>query len=1082
MTRSGATTNIGQLNSTLNIGGSFTQEAGSTFEITLGASPDIVAGSASLSGTLILHGFTAGAVPVTASQVQADSYTMIHTTGGITGNFDNINLPTSGLDYLITSGSVSGNGLDYNLGFELAWTQGGALLGTGSFTLGAGTAFDVDIPLNDQTVPGGGFVSGWDGRSLTKNGGGLLILSAVNGYTGATTVNGGVLQMGIADAFAASSDLILNGGVLDLDGFNQLGRRLTGSGGILLNGGVLTVDNATLVDATLYSGVIADGSVTGGGFAKTGLGTLTLTGDSTYAGPTTIGGGTLQLGDGGLSGSVAGDIVNNGTLVVDRSNAVTLGGTLSGAGAFIQAGTGLTTLSGSGSSQGSVEVQHGTLAFLQTGDFSVAGNYVTRSGATTNIGQLNSTLNIGGSFTQEAGSTFEITLGASPDIVAGSASLSGTLILHGFTAGAVPVTASQVQADSYTMIHTTGGITGNFDNINLPTSGLDYLITSGSVSGNGLDYNLGFELAWTQGGALLGTGSFTLGAGTAFDVDIPLNDQTVPVGGFVSGWDGRSLTKNGEGLLILSAVNDYTGSTEVVAGELRAGVANAFSANSAHTVMTGATLSLNSFNQRIASLSNAGTVNLSASATSLPGTILTVAGAYISNGGTLHMNTELGDDLSRTDRLVAGSVILGAGGATVIQVTNVDGLGGRTIGNGIELVHVTGGAAVSDAGAFVLGGRVAAGAYEYQLYQNGPTGANGNWYLRTALGPGPDPEIPAYRPEIPVAMASPALVSRFGLTMLGSCDDRSLVSSTDSKVASCGDVNPGQSAWARTFGATGDVGFGGNNVAERVTSFEKNGPSYDFTLGGFQAGQDLLKSETAAGSRNVVGFYVGAGTSSARVDLAQGGSRAGTTSLSGYSLGTYWTHQNAMGWYLDAVVQNTWYSGVSARSQGDQPQALKSDGWGFLGSIESGYPITVGSGWSVVPQAQLIYQHIALGDGSDAFGTTHYQASDSVYGRLGARLNRDWTTAGNQVFSTWIRANVWYSFGAEAKTTFNSLDGLNPVTLNTVLGGSWAQFGLGVSGKLSENVSIFAGGDYNFTIDQGTGSSLSGILGLTVNW
>ena len=65
-------------------------------------------------------------------------------------------------------------------------------------------------------------------------------------------------------------------------------------------------------DALTYGGVISGtGSLT-----KSGTGTLTLTGDNTYTGGTTISAGTLQIGNGGTTGSVAGNIVDNAALVV----------------------------------------------------------------------------------------------------------------------------------------------------------------------------------------------------------------------------------------------------------------------------------------------------------------------------------------------------------------------------------------------------------------------------------------------------------------------------------------------------------------------------------------------------------------------------------------------------------------------------------------------------------------------------------------------------------------------------------------------------------------------------------------------
>ena len=65
---------------------------------------------------------------------------------------------------------------------------------------------------------------------------------------------------------------------------------------------------------------------------------MTLTGNNAYTGGTTISGGTLQIGNAGTSGSVAGNIVDNAALVFDRSDDLTYAGGISGSGSVAQVG------------------------------------------------------------------------------------------------------------------------------------------------------------------------------------------------------------------------------------------------------------------------------------------------------------------------------------------------------------------------------------------------------------------------------------------------------------------------------------------------------------------------------------------------------------------------------------------------------------------------------------------------------------------------------------------------------------------------------------------------------------------------
>ena len=98
---------------------------------------------------------------------------------------------------------------------------------------------------------------------------------AKNTYAGTTTISAGTLQIGAGATGSIAGDIVDNSALV----FNRTG---------------------TLV----YGGAIS-GS---GTVSKAGTGTVTLTGDSTYLGGTTISAGTLQLGNGGTSGSITGTV------------------------------------------------------------------------------------------------------------------------------------------------------------------------------------------------------------------------------------------------------------------------------------------------------------------------------------------------------------------------------------------------------------------------------------------------------------------------------------------------------------------------------------------------------------------------------------------------------------------------------------------------------------------------------------------------------------------------------------------------------------------------------------------------------
>ena len=110
-----------------------------------------------------------------------------------------------------------------------------------------------------------------------------------------------------------------------------------------------------------------------GAFQQRGTGTTILTGDNTYTGGTTITAGTLQLGNGGTTGSIVGDVPNNGTFAFNRSNTLAFGGVISGTGAFQQNGAGTTILTADNTYTGGTTISAGT---LQLGDGGTTGSIV----------------------------------------------------------------------------------------------------------------------------------------------------------------------------------------------------------------------------------------------------------------------------------------------------------------------------------------------------------------------------------------------------------------------------------------------------------------------------------------------------------------------------------------------------------------------------------------------------------------------------------------------------------------------------------------------------------------------------------
>ncbi len=580
---------------------------------TANSAPIIKAANVTLDGTLNLSSTATFVAPETDEHF--GSITLIDSQSAITTDFDSVTLDadTSAMpDYLTINAGVDANdNTNYELSTGLSWYAGAnsARAAHGTFTVDAGSTFTVTSELDETTA-----TSNWNGSKLTKQGDGTLILSNTGNDYGDTEIDGGILAakdaaaLGTGDVtIAESATLALSQGTLDnnVTGEGQIVKSgsdeliVTGdntySGGTTISGGTLTADHADSLGtgAVANSGVLQVGegelenTLSGSGsLVKTGTGELTLSGDNTYSGGTTITGGTLTADHADSLGS--GDIDNSGVLKVGEGD---LENTLSGSGSLVKTGTGELTLGGDNSYSGATTITDGTLIAanvnaLGSGNIDNSGtlmldangafelaNITTHTGATTALA-AGSTLDAG-QLTQEDGSTLSIDLGAATDdavITADSVTLGGTLNVTGIGS----VTDSWTpEAYTYTLIDSDSAITSDFDDLTIAgmnREDVDFLTIDGKVDeADNTHYDLTASLSWyadRDNATTDAHGTFTLSdPDGSFNVAATLTDvdDTLDPG---SRWDGKSLTKEGAGTLILSGDNDYSGGTTINEGTL----------------------------------------------------------------------------------------------------------------------------------------------------------------------------------------------------------------------------------------------------------------------------------------------------------------------------------------------------------------------------------------------------------------------------------------------------------------------------------------------------------------------------------
>ncbi|EDV0796717.1 autotransporter outer membrane beta-barrel domain-containing protein [Salmonella enterica subsp. enterica] len=953
-THSGATTALAA-GSTL-YASQLTQENGSTLSIDLGAATDdamITADSVTLGGTLNVTGIGS----VTDSWTpEAYTYTLIDSDSAITSDFDDLTIAgmnREDVDFLTIDGKVDEtDNTHYDLTASLSWyadRDNATTDAHGTFTLSdpdgsfnvAATLTDVDDTLD----PG----SRWDGKSLTKEGAGTLILSGDNDYSGGTTINEGTL--------VAASTTALGTGLVD----------------------------------------------------------------------------------------------NNATLVLDAD-----------------------------------------------GEVSAVGGITTHSGATTQLA-LGTSLDLGDSaLIQQDGSTLNVELNSDsvqPLITGGSATLGGDLVVSD---ASLQARASDAEFQSFKLMDMDSDISGDFTSLTMNlTDQPDYLTVTGTINPeDASEYLLTEGLSWnaTATSATPAHGTFTLGAGDSFEVTSVLGDKTGN-----GDWDGKSLTKLGAGKLTLSGVNTYTGDTNVQEGMLWLagdGTIGEVGSQQAVNVASGATFGGSNGTTVNGKVTNEGTlvfgdseetgaiftlngdlVNMgtiaSGSTSSTPGNTLYVDGNYTGNGGSLYLNTVLGDDDSATDKLV---ITGDASGTTDLYINGI-GDGAQTT-NGIEVVDVGG---VSTSDAFVLKNEVNASLYTYRLYWNE---SDNDWYLASKAqsddddSGGDDSDVtpsdggddggnvtppddggdvaPQYRADIGAYMGNQWMARNLQMQTLYDREGSQY-------------RNADGSVWARFKAGKAESEAVSGNI------------DMDSNYSQFQLGGDILAWGNGQQSVTVgvMASYINADTDSTGNRGADGSQFTSSGSVDGYNLGVYATWfadaQTHSGAYVDSWYQYGFYNNsVESGDAGSESY----DSTANAVSLETGYRYDIalsnGNTVSLTPQAQVVWQNYSADSVKDNYGTRiDGQDGDSWTTRLGLRVDGKLYNGSRTVIQPFAEAN-WLHTSDDVSVSFDD------ATVKQDLPANRAELKVGLQADIDKQWSVRA------QVAGQTGSNdfgdLNGSLNLRYNW
>ncbi len=398
------------------------------------------------------------------------------TTGGFT-KIGNGTLILTGANLHTGTTTVADRTLEYGANNVLATgpvTVNGGILDIKTFSDAVGAVTLVDGQINGTTgVLTGTSYAVQDGTisailagtgALTKTTTGTVILSAVNTYTGATTITGGILSVstigdgGVAGnmgaATSTAANLTLNGGTL----------RYTGVTASTNRNFVLATSTTSTINITTNTLTLAGASTnTSGAFIKAGNGTLILGGNNLHTGVTTVSAGTLQLGAAeritgslivdatfdmnGFSETVA-TLAGTGTVTSSASGSITLtSGNASSTSftgiiengsatsiAVTKLGSGILALSGANTYTGRTTITGGTIQMDAANV--IPDNPVTLGGGTLNTGTSGGFSETIGDLTVSSNSTIALGTGVHTLTIANSSGntwAATTLSITGWT-------------------------------------------------------------------------------------------------------------------------------------------------------------------------------------------------------------------------------------------------------------------------------------------------------------------------------------------------------------------------------------------------------------------------------------------------------------------------------------------------------------------------------------------------------------------------------------------------------------------------------------------------------------------------
>jgi len=1041
-------------------------------------------------------------------------------------NFGTIQNSADSFDGITSEGSASGFGHNSVTNTGSIHTSGveseGIYNGSAAVTMvnGAGGVIGTSganaTAMLDLSAAGGGRLT--NNGTLTTSGDGSDGMDAITSgdaliNNGAITTSGARADGLYANGGAAGTGntTLTNNGTIDVSGSNAHGIvSLDATPGLVTNTGSIVAHGAGGLGAFFSSPVTfvntagaRIASDQGNAIDANGGGTFTNAGTIAGAnvGLSVVGGNALIVNSGVIQGGTNSAISTSGAFAITITNT---GQITSNAGATVWTDTGVNTFNMDGGSvSGLIRQGTGINTFvMQAGQVDSVDQGGPQPRFTLNGGRVTGGLTNGGAVTITGGRIGSVALTAAQNTFA----MSGGQIDTSLTAGS-----------GDTSLTLSGGAIGGA--VTLGNGANTIAVTGGSIAQGFASGDGATTFGWLGGGVIGGTVSF--GAGGVVATLSNLNDANLAgLSAFDGGTGQNALTFDHTQTSGLSRFTNWdsialTDASRISLDDRGVVLGNATAQTGLFDIDSTSTLAWNGGGQSamtttvpggLVTLNNAGTIDLTGGTGSH--STLMVSGNYVGRGGQLLVQSVLGSDSSPSGKLVISQG--SATGDTAIRVTNAGGAGAQTLSNGIMVVQAIQGGTTATT-AFSLANPVKAGAYTYLLFRGGvAAGTEDDWYLRSSITPPPPPvspppvtpppvspppvvpppvspppvspppvtpppvspppvtpppvtpplqsdPTPLYRVEVPIYAEISSLTRELGVQQIGTFHDRA---GEQSQLNETG-VLP--AAWSRVWG--------NRTITSSDTGVD---PHFNGAIGGMQIGQDLYASTAADGHRDHYGFLLGVARASGDVSgfaLGMPAVQAGSLSIDAGSIGAYWTHIGAGGWYTDTIVIGSTLTIKPSSNDGISPT---THGRSIAGSIEAGVPFPLAEGLSIEPQAQVIWQHVAIDDLNDGISSVAFTNPNAVAARLGVRLT-GWVQGLGATWQPYAGVNLWRYFNASSHVTFGGTTDIPAQSSSTI-----ADIAAGVAVNLSTRGSVLLSVHYAMNASGARRETVGGDA--TVRW